>query len=62
VSGDEHRIYGELALWWPLISPPADDAEEAAFSGWHGEDGRGVRYLEWSRDPDPSDHCPPSAG
>jgi SAM-dependent methyltransferase len=33
VSGDEHRFYGELAVWWPLISPPADYAEEAAFSG-----------------------------
>ena len=24
-------MYGELAHWWPLISPPADYAEEAAF-------------------------------
>jgi trans-aconitate methyltransferase len=27
----EHRFYGELASWWPLISPPEDYAEEAAF-------------------------------
>jgi len=26
----EHRFYGELALWWPLISPPEEYAEEAA--------------------------------
>ncbi|HSK33987.1 MAG TPA: class I SAM-dependent methyltransferase [Propionicimonas sp.] len=27
----EYRFYGELATWWPLISPPEDYAEEAAF-------------------------------
>ena len=27
-----HRFYGELAAWWPLISPPEDHAEEAAFA------------------------------
>ena len=26
----EHRFYGELAEWWPLVSPPEDYAEEAA--------------------------------
>jgi trans-aconitate methyltransferase len=26
-----HRFYGELAEWWPLISPPDDYIEEAAF-------------------------------
>lgn len=26
-----HRFYGDLAVWWPLISPPEDYAEEAAF-------------------------------
>ena len=26
------RFYGDLAPWWPLISAPADYAEEAAFS------------------------------
>jgi len=25
------KLYGELADWWPLLSPPADYAEEAAF-------------------------------
>lgn len=25
------RLYGELASWWPLLSTPADYAEEAAF-------------------------------
>jgi SAM-dependent methyltransferase len=28
----EHRFYGELAEWWPLISPPEEYAEEAAFA------------------------------
>lgn len=27
-----HRFYGELASWWPLISPYADYEEEAAFA------------------------------
>ena len=27
---NEHRFYGELAAWWPLISPPHECAEEAA--------------------------------
>jgi trans-aconitate methyltransferase len=27
-----HRFYGELAEWWPLISPPEDYAEESAFA------------------------------
>jgi SAM-dependent methyltransferase len=25
------RLYDELAAWWPLMSPPSDYAEEAAF-------------------------------
>jgi SAM-dependent methyltransferase len=28
---DAPRLYGDLAAWWPLISPPEDYAEEAAF-------------------------------
>jgi SAM-dependent methyltransferase len=27
----QSRMYGELAGWWPLISPPEDYAEEAGF-------------------------------
>lgn len=27
-----YRFYGELAEWWPLISPPEEYAEEAAFA------------------------------
>jgi SAM-dependent methyltransferase len=27
-----HRFYGELAVWWPLISPHEEYAEEAAFA------------------------------
>lgn len=28
-----YRFYGDLARWWPLISPPEEYAEEAAFAG-----------------------------
>lgn len=27
-----HRFYGDLAVWWPLISPLEEYAEEAAFA------------------------------
>jgi SAM-dependent methyltransferase len=27
-----HRFYGELAAWWPLISPPEEYADEAGFA------------------------------
>ena len=29
------KLYEELASWWPLLSPPADYEEEAAFYGQH---------------------------
>ncbi len=32
VEPASHRFYGDLAPWWPLISPPEDYAEEAAFA------------------------------
>jgi len=28
----EHRFYGELAEWWPLLSPYTEYAEEAAYA------------------------------
>ncbi|MDQ4036911.1 MAG: class I SAM-dependent methyltransferase [Actinomycetota bacterium] len=28
----EHRFYGELAAWWPLISPPEEYVEEARYA------------------------------
>lgn len=31
-SPTTHRFYGELAVWWPLISPPEEYEEEAAFA------------------------------
>lgn len=31
-SPSSYRFYGELARWWPLISPPEDYTEEAEFS------------------------------
>ena len=30
MSDGGYRFYGDLAPWWPLISPPEDYAEEAA--------------------------------
>ena len=30
-SQEGPKLYGELASWWPLLSAPADYAEEAAF-------------------------------
>ena len=27
-----HRFYGDLAVWWPLVSPPEEYEEEAAFA------------------------------
>ena len=35
VAGSQHRFYGELAEWWPLISPPEEYAEEAAEAASH---------------------------
>ena len=29
-STDQHRLYGDLAAWWPLISAPEEYTEEAA--------------------------------
>jgi SAM-dependent methyltransferase len=29
---DDYRLYSDLADWWPLISPPEEYAEEAAFA------------------------------
>lgn len=43
------RLYGELAGWWPLLSPPADYAEEAAlYAGLlrAGRDASGLTALE----------------
>lgn len=28
----EYRFYGDLAEWWPLISPPSEYVEEASFA------------------------------
>jgi SAM-dependent methyltransferase len=30
VTGGNHRLYSDLASWWPLLSPPSGYAEEAA--------------------------------
>jgi trans-aconitate methyltransferase len=32
VDAEGHRFYGELAPWWPLISPPDEYADEAAYA------------------------------
>ena len=31
-ASPRHRFYSDLAGWWPLISPPEEYAEEAAFA------------------------------
>jgi SAM-dependent methyltransferase len=33
VADDEYSLYRELARWWPLISPPAEYADDAAVIG-----------------------------
>jgi SAM-dependent methyltransferase len=33
VADDEYSLYRELAGWWPLISPPAEYADDAAIIG-----------------------------
>ena len=44
---EEHRFYGDLADWWPLISPVADYEEEAAYlGGLLAADGRVREVLE----------------
>jgi len=40
-----HRFYGDLAPWWPLISPAAEYAEEAAFAATLLGDARTVLEL-----------------
>jgi len=30
-DAEQYRLYGELASWWPLISPPDEYAHEAAY-------------------------------
>ena len=32
-EGTGYELYHGLADWWPLISPPEEYAEEAAFAG-----------------------------
>ncbi len=32
-AAESHRFYADLAPWWPLISAPAEYADEAAFAG-----------------------------
>ena len=41
----EHRFYGDLAPWWPLISPPEDYAEEAVFAADLLADGGRTRTV-----------------
>lgn len=31
-QAEGHRFYGDLAVWWPLVSAPAEYAEEATFA------------------------------
>lgn len=44
----QYRFYGDLAPWWPLLSPPEEYTEEAAFIGTllGSVDGRVPYVLE----------------
>jgi SAM-dependent methyltransferase len=44
----QHRFYGDLAPWWPLISAPEEYVEEAAFAAslLRGADGGTRTVLE----------------
>ena len=42
----ELRFYGDLAPWWPLISPPEDYADEAAFAADLLAEGGTTTVLE----------------
>ena len=45
-SADGYRFYGDLARWWPLISPVEDYADEAAeFATLLGRASRPVRSM-----------------
>ncbi len=45
-SSPAHRLYADLAGWWPLISPPDEYAEEAAFAaGLLGSGSAPVREV-----------------
>lgn len=48
------KLYGDLASWWPLLSAPADYAEEAAFferhspaSPFRGQAATGAARKTW---------------
>jgi SAM-dependent methyltransferase len=43
---DDYRLYADLAPWWPLISPPEEYEEEAAFAARVlGQAARPVREV-----------------
>ena len=43
---DEYRVYSDLADWWPLISPPAEYADEAThLAGVFDTAATGVREV-----------------
>ncbi|MEE6271956.1 class I SAM-dependent methyltransferase [Georgenia wangjunii] len=42
----DHRFYTDLAPWWPLLSPPEEYAEEAAFLATLLGAGEGRELLE----------------
>jgi SAM-dependent methyltransferase len=45
-AGESYRLYGELASWWPLISPPGEYADDAALIDVvFGSAGAPVRTL-----------------
>jgi hypothetical protein len=58
------KMYEELASWWPLLSGGAalfapdyvrENFRPSTEHGGQDSETRGLRYLEWTWDPDPVD-------
>jgi SAM-dependent methyltransferase len=50
-----HTREGGVALFAPDCTTDAPEPEGVSTGGHDGEDGRRLRYLEWTTDPDPRD-------
>lgn len=57
----EYRFYGELATWWPLISPPEDYLEEAEFIATVLGSATEPVAAAPAPEPPPSPETPPAA-
>jgi len=57
--GGEYRIYGDLADWWPLISPVREYTREAAYLAAVIEAATASPALARARTPAPAPASPP---